>query len=151
MSLRNIFFWTHLTACVTAGTIILIMSVTGVLLTYERQITEWADGHSVTPPTPDAKPLGVEQLAAIARDGTRGELASITLRSEPAPATFSFGRGPIVSSTRTPGRPWARAPGAPRVFLRAVTDWHRWRRRRSSACGSRATPRWAAPSSRRGR
>jgi uncharacterized iron-regulated membrane protein len=37
--IRKIIFWCHLTAGVFAGVIILIMSVTGVLLAYERQIT----------------------------------------------------------------------------------------------------------------
>ena len=34
--LRSVFFWSHLFAGVVAGLIILIMSVTGVLLAYER-------------------------------------------------------------------------------------------------------------------
>jgi uncharacterized iron-regulated membrane protein len=126
MSFRKVLFWTHLTAGVTAGLVILVMSVTGVLLTYERQITEWADGFSVTPPTPDTRPLGVEQLTAIARDGGRGELASITLRAEPAPAAFSFGRGPIVFLDPYTGKVLGEGSSRARSFFRAVTDWHRW-------------------------
>ena len=41
--LRKVIFWCHLTAGAFAGVVILIMSVTGVLLTYERQIQRWAD------------------------------------------------------------------------------------------------------------
>ena len=41
--MRKIFFWLHLTAGTMAGIVILIMSVTGVLLMYQRQITAWAD------------------------------------------------------------------------------------------------------------
>ena len=40
---RKILFWCHLLAGVTAGMIVLVMSVTGVLLTYEKQMTNWAD------------------------------------------------------------------------------------------------------------
>jgi uncharacterized iron-regulated membrane protein len=126
MSLRKVFFWTHLTAGVTAGIVILIMSVTGVLLTYERQMTEWADGYSVTPPTPEAQPLGIEQLAAIAREARSGELASITLRAEPAPAGFSFGRGPIVFLDPYTGKVLGEGSARARAFFRSVTDWHRW-------------------------
>ena len=38
MTLRKFLFWCHLAAGVSAGIVIFIMSVTGVLLTYERQI-----------------------------------------------------------------------------------------------------------------
>ena len=38
MTLRKVLFWCHLAAGVTAGVVILIMSVTGVLLAYEQQI-----------------------------------------------------------------------------------------------------------------
>src|SRR5688500_8631882 len=51
MRLRSILFWLHLPLGVLAGAVILIMSVTGVLLTYQRQITAWADtrGYRVEP------------------------------------------------------------------------------------------------------
>jgi uncharacterized iron-regulated membrane protein len=124
--LRKAFFWTHLVAGVTAGVVILIMSVTGVLLTYERQMTEWADGHVVTKPSADAVPLSVEQLAAIAREGRQGELATITLRAEPAPAVFSFGREATVFVDPYTGRVLGEGSARARAFFRSVTDWHRW-------------------------
>jgi uncharacterized iron-regulated membrane protein len=37
---RTLLFWLHLTAGVLAGTIVLIMSITGVALTYEKQVLE---------------------------------------------------------------------------------------------------------------
>lgn len=40
--LRRILFWSHLAAGVGAGILILIMSATGVLLTYEKQMIAWA-------------------------------------------------------------------------------------------------------------
>ena len=43
MTVRTVLFWCHLVAGVFAGVIILTMSVTGVLLTYERQMLLWAD------------------------------------------------------------------------------------------------------------
>ena len=43
MKLRKIFFWLHLIAGVFAGIVIFLMSVTGVALTYQKQMTEWAD------------------------------------------------------------------------------------------------------------
>ena len=40
---RKTIFWTHLVCGVAAGLVVLMMSVTGVLLTYERQMLAWAD------------------------------------------------------------------------------------------------------------
>jgi uncharacterized iron-regulated membrane protein len=45
MSARKLLFWIHLTCGVVAGAVVLIMSVTGVLLTYQRQIIAWCDTH----------------------------------------------------------------------------------------------------------
>ena len=44
MKLRTLLFWPHLIAGVLTGAVILVMSVTGVVLTYERQLNEWSNG-----------------------------------------------------------------------------------------------------------
>ena len=54
-ALRAVIFWMHLAAGTTAGVVILIMSVTGVALTYEKQMIERADrrpGRRRPRPTP---------------------------------------------------------------------------------------------------
>ena len=43
MKLRKIIFWLHLVGGLIAGAVVLVMSVTGVLLAFERQMIEWAD------------------------------------------------------------------------------------------------------------
>jgi uncharacterized iron-regulated membrane protein len=43
MSLRTLVFWLHLLVGVIAGAVILFMSVTGVILAFEPQITEWLE------------------------------------------------------------------------------------------------------------
>ena len=43
MKLRTLLFWPHLIAGVLAGAVILLMSITGVVLMYERQIVAWAE------------------------------------------------------------------------------------------------------------
>lgn len=43
MNLRKAIFWIHLILGVLAGLIVLLMSLTGVALTYQKQITSWAD------------------------------------------------------------------------------------------------------------
>jgi uncharacterized iron-regulated membrane protein len=44
---RTVLFWCHLSVGVLGGVVVLVMSVTGVLLTYQRQITAWADVRGV--------------------------------------------------------------------------------------------------------
>ena len=63
MKLRTLIFWPHLIAGVLAGAVILVMSVTGVVLTYERQIMAWSNSHlrSVRP-SESATPLPLETL-----------------------------------------------------------------------------------------
>ena len=56
MQMRKIFFWLHLTAGCVAGAIILLMSFTGVLLTYEKQILAWVERGPVrAEPAPSAQ------------------------------------------------------------------------------------------------
>ena len=71
--LRKIIFWCHLPVGVIAGVVILIMCVTGVLLSYEKQITSWADtrGYRAAPPTPETQHLPVETLISQSARITR--------------------------------------------------------------------------------
>ena len=93
MTLRKIFFWLHLAAGAIAGIVILIMSVTGLLLMYEKQIIEWADqrGYRSAPP-PGAPRLPVETLIATVRDarqanaGERSPYARILRRPSCSPS-----------------------------------------------------------------
>lgn len=127
--LRNVIFWCHLAAGVCAGVVILIMSVTGVLLAYERQLTRWADtrNYVVARPSPDAARLPLETLLAQVREGQTAAPTSVTLYSgadEPATVSFQGGRSLFVNPYTGEGF----GEGAPRVraFFRGVTDWHRW-------------------------
>jgi uncharacterized iron-regulated membrane protein len=126
--LRSVIFWLHLAAGVVAGSVILIMSVTGVLLTYERQILEWADrGYRSAPPA-GASRLPVEDLlarAAAARPDAKP--TGITLQADPAaPAQVALGRGRSVYLNPYSGQVLGEGAPKARKFFRAVTDWHRW-------------------------
>ena len=68
--LRKVFFWCHLACGVAAGVVIFIMSVTGALLAYEKQIVLWADTRQFTiaPPSVDSPRLSVESLVAKAQE-----------------------------------------------------------------------------------
>lgn len=127
---RTAIFWLHLATGVVAGTVILVMSATGVLLMYERQILEWADRagleHSVELPSPAAPRsprLPVETLIGSAS----GRPSSVTVQADPsAPVAVSLGRERTVYIHPYTGE--VLGGGAPKVraFFHAVTDWHRW-------------------------
>ena len=61
---RDVIFWCHLVVAVCAGLIVVVMSATGVLLTYQKQVTSWADRRAVDarPPAPGVTRLPIEQL-----------------------------------------------------------------------------------------
>src|SRR5215216_7136703 len=99
-SLRKVIFWCHLPLGVTAGIIILIMSVTGVLLAYERQITAWADtrNYRTAPPSPEAAHMPIEMLLAGVRQAQPDATpATLTLRADPtAPAVIGLAGGRAI-------------------------------------------------------
>ena len=86
MMLRRIVFWLHLLTGLTAGTVILVMAGTGVLLAFEPQLVDLAERslRTVPPPASGASRVSLATLVAAAQDARGGERAStIALRSEP--------------------------------------------------------------------
>jgi uncharacterized iron-regulated membrane protein len=129
MSIRTVFFWLHLTAGVVAGVVVLIMSITGVALTYEKQVLEWADrGAWSVPSSARSERLSPETLLARVR-AARPEAAPtvLTLRQDPAaPATVAFEGAGAVLVDPTSGHVIGAPPGGLRSFFRVMTSWHRW-------------------------
>jgi uncharacterized iron-regulated membrane protein len=128
MRFRTVLFWTHLTAGLLAGIVILVMSVTGVLLMYERQLIEWSDrGFRVEVPGDGAPRLGVEALlAAVEPQRPDQPATAITLRSDPAaPAAVVLGTATLYADPYS-----GRILGEPATDVRrAMTElraWHRW-------------------------
>ena len=127
--LRKIIFWCHLPVGAIAGVVILTMCVTGVLLSYEKQITSWADtrGYRAAPPTPDTKHLPVETLIATARDARGAAPTAVTIKSDPAaPAEIAFGRETTLFVNPYSGAVLGEGSQKVRSFFRSVTEWHRW-------------------------
>ncbi len=128
MPLRKFLFWLHLCTGAVAGIVILIMSVTGVLLTYERQMIAWADrGFRSEPPSRGAARLSVEALLGRIRDARHATPSTFTLRSDPsAPAEAGFGREGALYVNPYTGELLGEGSRQIRAFFRVVTDWHRW-------------------------
>jgi uncharacterized iron-regulated membrane protein len=128
-ALRVLLFWLHLGTGVTVGIVVLIMSATGVLLTYEKQITRWADTRSLdgAPASPGAKRLDVASLVSRARETSSGAPTTITWRNRiDAPIEISFGRERTVFLNAYTGAVLGEGASGTRRFFRTVTDWHRW-------------------------
>lgn len=129
MTLRKTVFWIHLGVGVTAAVVILMMSVTGVILTYEMQLNEWARrGYRATPSGRDAKPLPADALIERAASASpETQPSSIALRADPlAPAAVGFGCRQTLYVDRYTGEIRGDGDTGMRRFLRAVMYWHRW-------------------------
>ncbi len=128
MKIRKVLFWLHLMAGATAGVVILLMSATGVLLTYERQITEWADRDvRLVKPAAGTERMPVEPLLDSFRRqrGTLPEM--LTIRRDPREAAlFSTGRESALYVDPYTGKVLGEGSRGARKFFREVTAWHRW-------------------------
>ena len=130
MKLRSVLFWLHLACGVVAGIVIFIMSVTGALLTYQRQMTAWADmrGYWIEP-SEGAKRLPADAFLAKVT-GAQPDLAptAIVIRSAPgAPASLAAGPGRQVFVNPYSGEVLGEGNGqGMRDFFRTVVEWHRY-------------------------
>lgn len=125
---RPLLFWTHLTIGLSAGAVILLMSVTGVMLGYERQMIAWIDGKPRVE-QPGSVRLPLDTLiarAAIDRDA----VASVIVKSAPhEPVTVRF-RDRAVPAMALDPYTGAVIPspqgGKGQSFFSGLRRWHRW-------------------------
>jgi len=125
--MRKILFWMHLAAGCTAGAVVLIMSVTGVALTYEKQMMRWADKRSLQTQPQGTAPMPVEMMIARVRE-QRGALPStVTWRNGlNEPVLMSYGRDDLAYADPATGIVLGTGNQSVRGFFRVMTDWHRW-------------------------
>ena len=130
MKLRTLLFWSHLVAGVVAGTVILIMSVTGTLLTFQQSVLRFIErSDRVVALAAQGTPrLEVETLLERVKRASPGvQPTTVTIESDPsATVTIAVGAqgnlfvNPYTGEVLGNGSPRARA------FYRSVTNWHRW-------------------------
>src|SRR5687767_3650246 len=130
-SFRTVLFWVHLAVGALAGIVIFIMSVTGVALTYEKQVIEWADRRAAAPALRTAAAPGTrretpETLLARVK-ATGAEPIGITLRADPAaPATVTLEGNKALLVDPYSGAIIGEPPAGIRSFFRTMTTWHRY-------------------------
>ena len=133
MTLRRVVFWLHLLTGIVAGTIVLSMSATGVLLAFEPQLAAFSerDRRTVTPPAPGATPQTLDALLGSVRTALPEAVPSrILVRAEPtASAVVSLGRdeavfvdpytgrilGPLLGPARRSTPSWSGTAGSARA------------------------------------
>src|SRR5688572_18237856 len=125
--IRKVIFWFHLILGLAAGIVILIMSATGVLLMYEKQMIAWADRAYLEQASASGTPrIPIETIVSTVQKAAGGA----------APATVTFYAGSAAASAAAGGTTYyvnahsgeLMGPSSPntRAFFRKVTDWHRY-------------------------
>ncbi|WP_425071392.1 PepSY-associated TM helix domain-containing protein [Sagittula sp. S175] len=122
MMFRKVIFWGHLVAGLTAGVFIMVMAVTGVLLTYEGQIEDWAKVQAVDAPE-GAVVLSAEDLLA-ANGAVAGQVLTLP-REDGGLVTLAQGRSAQVLDPYS-GAAVEGAGDGVSDFFHAVMSLHRW-------------------------
>jgi uncharacterized iron-regulated membrane protein len=103
------------------------MSVTGVLMAYERQITNWAERSYRHEPAAGATRLPMDAVFDKATTQGKGRASQITWRVEPdAPVEVGFGRGLSIFVNPYTGEVLGSGAEKLRAFFQNVEGWHRW-------------------------
>ncbi len=128
MKVRPFIFWPHLIAGVLAGIIILMMSVTGVLLTYERQIISSVENGYLDKSATDAEALSADELLAVAKR-SNPNTQQFTLRYSSDPSSvirISAGRTNNLLVDPYRGKILHKGQTSIAKFFGTVTQIHRW-------------------------
>jgi uncharacterized iron-regulated membrane protein len=125
MTLRRVIFWIHMVVGVSTGLIILLVSSTGVLLSYEKETLGWS-GHSFVEqaaPASGAR-LPLNALIASAKEANGGKT--------PSSLTFYNGSGAVAAATDGPTLYFDSVSGkylgsaSTPEFFKNVRTWHRY-------------------------
>ncbi|GHF23844.1 hypothetical protein GCM10017044_18020 [Kordiimonas sediminis] len=129
MPFRKLLYWPHLICGVTAGIVILLMSATGVLLTYERQMIRWAEPsiEQLQNETDTASSLAPPELLAENAATVLGKpVTSLTFDKDPTrPVIAAAGRREQTYLAPS-GESLGAGPTGLKSFFSTVTGLHRW-------------------------
>ncbi len=123
--IRKAIFWLHLLCGVAAGVVVLMMSLTGVILTYERQILAWED-QAYFADSDGRTSLPIETLIEQASQANFMP-ESVTVAADPsAPVVLRQGRSQERIVNPYSGEVHPPHSYSVDSFFSTVTAWHRW-------------------------
>ena len=126
MTLRKLIYWPHLISGVLAGIVIFLLSASGVILTYERQIIAWGENEYYQASPENAQYLPMEEIANIARGQMNGaDLRSIIIENNPeAPVVIRGDKYYYINPYS--GEVLGNGPQGIRDFFYDAMMFHRW-------------------------
>lgn len=128
MNIRKTFFWLHLIIGCSAAIFIFLMSITGVALTYERQMIKSAE-RSDYPVAPEnvSQTLPLSEILIIAQGYQTKNTPQIVIENEPnAPIIIKDGRKKVAYLNPYTGKEMAVPGQGTKTFLRKLRAFHRW-------------------------
>ncbi len=126
---RKILFWIHLISGVIGGIVIFIMCVTGALLSFEKDIAEFAERNQrYVAPTENAQKLSVKEILAKVSEAKPNAKPSAIALSNKSNAAWqvSLGREGQLFVNPFTGEITGEGATGWRGFFRTITDLHRW-------------------------
>lgn len=126
--LRTVLFWSHLTAGVAAGAVILVMSLTGAVLALKPQILNWIERdvkYVAVQDQPKLSPQALLMAVKNARPDRRP--ASVTMNRDPeTAATVNLGTAGNVYVDPYTGTILGSGSDRANRFFQSMTTWHRY-------------------------
>lgn len=126
---RKILFWLHLVAGLLGGIVIFIMCVTGALLSFEKDIAEFAERDMrYVAPNENAPKLSVKEiLNKVSEAKPNAKPSAVSLPNKPNAAwQVSLGREGQIFVNPYTGEITGEGATGWRGFFRTMTDLHRW-------------------------
>ena len=126
---RKVIFWMHLVTALVAGVVIFVMSVTGALLAFERNIIEFSERDvRYTAATGDVQKLSPQEVInkfKAARPEAKPTAMAITIE-ENANWAFNLGREGFVYVNPYTGGIAGEGNKQVRAAMSELRSWHRW-------------------------
>jgi len=128
MSFRSVLFWAHLSCGVLVGLVVLMMSVTGVLLTYERQMLAWANRQGLPEIHASSQRASLQEILGAAREyAPAPEPSAVVISANPTDAvTVQLGRERTLLVDPYTSEVLGEGAFGMRKFFGLMTQVHRW-------------------------
>jgi len=120
---KKVVFWLHLSAGLLAGLVVLVLAVTGVIMSFERQILEANTGVTVKQGPATVGPEAILAAQAEAKPAASG----VTFNSDPEkPAVVQFGRGKSLFVDPYTAESLGEGNATLKKFFAWTLTLHRW-------------------------